>query len=222
MKKVLGLVGAALLFAGPALAADLGKPVYKAPAPAALLPSGWGGFYIGIHGGYGWGHDSVDVDLSPLSNPSPKGGVFGGQIGYNWQSQQFIYGIEADISLSDISVSETLVGPGVLLSATGSIDWLATIRGRYGVLVQPRLLIYATAGLGIVGAEVHSSANVMGFPQFSARQSDTATGFVYGIGAEHQLSERMSARVEYLGFGHVDRVGDFGIIRAGLNFKFGQ
>jgi opacity protein-like surface antigen len=73
-----------------------------------------------------------------------------------------------------------------------------------------------------VGAEVHGSANVIGFSQWSARQSDTSAGFVYGIGVEHQLSERMSARVEYLGFGHVDSVGDFGIIRAGLNFKFGQ
>src|SRR5260370_37554953 len=80
MRKVLGLVGATLLFAGPALAADL---AVKAPALAGPLPAQWGGFYLGIHGGYGWGHDSVDGDITPFSNPSPKGGVFGGQAGYN-------------------------------------------------------------------------------------------------------------------------------------------
>ena len=111
--------------------------------------------------------------------------------------------------MSDISVSETLVGPGVVIKATGSIDWLATIRGRYGVLVQPNLLLYATAGLGIVDAEVHGSVNVIGVGQISARESDTDTGFVYGIGVENKLSERMSVRLEYLGFGHVDTVGDF-------------
>src|SRR5215510_1601394 len=94
MKKVLGLVGAALLFAGPAFAADLGKPVYKAPAPAALLPSGWAGFYIGIHGGYGWGHVTTD-DIFPFpSSNSPKGGLFGVQAGYNWQFGTFVTGLE--------------------------------------------------------------------------------------------------------------------------------
>src|SRR5438309_6173878 len=82
MKKVLGLVGATLLFAGPALAADL---AVKAPALGGPLPPQWSGFYLGIHGGYGWGHDSVDsgdtvgvfselLAIVPFSNPSPKGG----------------------------------------------------------------------------------------------------------------------------------------------------
>ena len=47
MKKALGLVGAALLFAGPALGADLTKaPAYKAPPLAPIFswragPEGW-------------------------------------------------------------------------------------------------------------------------------------------------------------------------------------
>jgi outer membrane immunogenic protein len=61
-------------------------------------PSIWQGLYGGVHLGYGW---SGDAD----------GFVGGGQVGFNWQSQQFVYGIEADISLSDISVTERLVGP---------------------------------------------------------------------------------------------------------------
>ncbi len=55
MRKVLGLVGATLLFAGPALAADLGTrpPPYK--APALMLVFSWTGWYIGGNIGYGWG-----------------------------------------------------------------------------------------------------------------------------------------------------------------------
>src|SRR5258705_5035046 len=52
MRKVVGLVGATLLFAGPALAADLGKPAYKAPAPA-YIASPWDGLYVGGNLGYG-------------------------------------------------------------------------------------------------------------------------------------------------------------------------
>ena len=62
----------------------------------------------------------------------------------------------------------------------------------------------------------------MGLGTISASESVTETGFVYGVGVESKLSERMSVRVEYLGLGNLDKVGDFGIVRAGLNFKFGQ
>jgi outer membrane immunogenic protein len=106
-----------------------------------------------------------------------------------------------------------------VLNASASVDWLATIRGRAGMLVQPNLLIYGTAGLAIVHAEAHASVNTL-FGGVSARASDTETGFVYGIGVENKLNEKLSWRLEYLGFSEPDRIGDFGILRAGLNFKF--
>jgi opacity protein-like surface antigen len=83
-------------------------------------------------------------------------------------------------------------------------------------------LLYGTAGLSIVNAEAHGSVTAMGLGTISASASDTESGFVYGVGVESKLSERMSVRVEYLGFGNLDKVGDFGIVRAGLNFKLGQ
>jgi opacity protein-like surface antigen len=84
--------------------------------------------------------------------------------------------------------------------------------------VQPNLLIYATAGVGVVHWEAHAS--MLGFGPI-LQTSGTETGFVYGIGVESQLNERMSWRLEYLGFNE-DRIGDFGVLRAGLNFKLGQ
>jgi opacity protein-like surface antigen len=108
-----------------------------------------------------------------------------------------------------------------VLSASASIDWLATIRGRVGILVQPNLLIYGTAGLAVAHAEAHASVGTFGFGGISVRESDTGTGLVYGIGVESMWTERTSVRLEYLGFSEPDRIGDFGIVRAGLNFKFG-
>ena len=86
----------------------------------------WNGLYGGVNVGWGWSGDA-------------SGAVGGGQIGYNWQSNQFVYGLEADISAADIGISETLVVPGAALNASASIDWIATIRGRLGLLVQPNL-----------------------------------------------------------------------------------
>ncbi len=52
MKKALGLLGATLLFAGPAFGADVGTkaPAYRAPPLAPVFS--WTGFYVGVHGGY--------------------------------------------------------------------------------------------------------------------------------------------------------------------------
>ena len=208
---ILGILAGMALTGMPA-AADGGRG--PATYEGGYYPSIWRGVYGGVHAGFGW---SGDAD----------GAVGGAQAGYNWQSQQFVYGIEADISLADIGVSgsATACDPTfgcATARASASIDWLATVRGRLGVLVQPGLLLYATAGLGIVSAEGHASVNVPGAGSVRASVSDSDTGFVYGVGLESKLSETMSVRVEYLGFGNIDAVGDLGIVRAGLNFRFGN
>jgi len=56
-----GVAAVALMAAAPALAADL--PLKVPPAAAAVWS--WSGFYVGAHGGYGWGHDS----LTDLNDP---------------------------------------------------------------------------------------------------------------------------------------------------------
>jgi outer membrane immunogenic protein len=187
-----------------------GPPAYD----RGYYPSIWRGVYGGVHAGFGW---SGDAD----------GAVGGAQAGYNWQSQQYVYGIEADISLADIGVSgsATACQPGfgcATARAEASIDWLATIRGRFGVLVQPNLLLYGTAGLAIVHGEGHASVSMPGQGTIRASVSDSDTGFVYGVGVENKISDTMSVRVEYLGFGDTDQFGDFGILRAGVNFKLGN
>src|SRR5580700_12257208 len=55
----------ALMAAGPADAADQAAPILKAP-PAAVWS--WSGFYIGGHGGYGWGHDNFSNLNDPIFN----------------------------------------------------------------------------------------------------------------------------------------------------------
>ena len=54
MRNLLVLAGLTV-FSGAALAADIARPVYKAP-PAGALPVAydWTGFYVGGHVGYGW------------------------------------------------------------------------------------------------------------------------------------------------------------------------
>jgi outer membrane immunogenic protein len=139
-------------------------------------PSIWQGVYGGVHLG---GVDSDDDD-----------GLIGGvQLGYNWRAGSIVYGLEADMSLSDAD----------------HVDWLASARGRVGYLILPNLLLYGTAGLGLVN------------------DRDTDTGFAYGAGVEGKLSSSMSARLEYLAFtSETEHGDDVSVIRAGLNIKLGR
>jgi len=205
----LGSIAGMAMMAMP-VAADGGRGP-PPPYEQGYYPSIWQGLYAGVNAGVGWAGDA-------------SGAVGGGQVGYNWRSQQFVYGVEGDIQASDIGVDATISVCGSMLGcsridAGASIDWFSTIRGRAGILVQPNLLVYATAGVAIVHTEAHVRSSFG-----SVSISETDSGFVGGVGVEGKINEAMSWRVEYLNFGHpADFVrDDTGIVRAGLNFKFGN
>src|SRR5713101_213240 len=120
----IGLLALIAAGTGSAGAADLAtKAPPRLAAPVYL--SDWAGFYIGIHGGYGWG--DMKFDDAPILDAKPKGGVFGGQAGYNWQYGPVVGGLEVDFSGADIKQSSLIV-PRITREA--KIDELASARGR--------------------------------------------------------------------------------------------
>jgi opacity protein-like surface antigen len=92
-KKMLAVSVAAVAAAGSAAAVDLPRvpaPYYYPPAPSIYNRAG---FYIGLNLSYEWGKvTSSSVD--------PAGIPGGGQLGYNWQTGQFVFGAETDIQAS--------------------------------------------------------------------------------------------------------------------------
>src|SRR5262249_18289534 len=80
---------------GPASAADLARRPPPPPPPRVpvVAPSyNWTGLYLGINGGYGFGRSKWDGLPASFD---VNGGMVGGQIGYNVQSSQFVYGFES-------------------------------------------------------------------------------------------------------------------------------
>jgi len=202
----------------PAFAADL--PVKAPPRAAPPVVADWTGFYLGIHGGYGWSDFGVkDLDLSEvgLSDPSPKGGVFGGQAGYLWQRGNFVGGLEIDYSFARLkdtqSVSDSIelipleeksVAPVILtetLSLQTKVDALASARARAGFLIGPDFHVYATGGIGWARTKA-----TVGFEQCILQQCESASasavennfGWVAGAGAEYRLWQNVSLGVTYL------------------------
>jgi outer membrane immunogenic protein len=191
----------------PATAADI-APRRMAPVAApAYLPFNWGGWYAGLNLGGGIGGD---VD----------GIVFGGQIGYNWQVNQIVFGIETDLQYSGQDDSFTLLGR----AASQDLDWFGTFRGRIGIAVWDRWLPYITGGLAYGGRSV----TVAG-----VSADDTALGWAIGVGVDYAITPQWSARLEYLhisledynatfpaiGAVNVGRL-DNDIIRGAVNYRF--
>ena len=128
MKKI--LLGAASLIAMAALtpvsAADLAaRPYTKAPPMVAAVYD-WSGFYIGINGGGGSAHTCwdlvTDAVLGPIVPSAPagchnaKGGTVGGQIGYRWQSANWVFGFEGQGNWADFRGDNvSTVFPGTAL-----------------------------------------------------------------------------------------------------------
>jgi outer membrane immunogenic protein len=123
----------ALLCVSPALAADL--PVKAPPAPPPPAPVfSWNGFYIGANIGGAWTNGSITDNFTGADlGFSNSGFIGGGQAGFNWQINNFVFGIEGDIDGADISHTSSAIGTpiGVLQGRT-STDWIATLTGRVG------------------------------------------------------------------------------------------
>ena len=84
----------------------------------------------------------------------PEGGFGGGQIGYNIQRGNIVFGLEADFEGADINGSKTANGTytdpagnqyAASLGLKTTLDWFGTLRGRVGYTFD-RALVYGTGG----------------------------------------------------------------------------
>src|SRR5581483_805221 len=146
MKKYVTALAAlsALALAGTANAADLPTKAPMAPAPMVAPPFSWTGIYIGINGGAAWAHeDWVDNTLGPASPISlrPDGGVFGGQLGFRWQWNQLVLGIEGTADWADLRDN---VATGAFFDEL-KVKSLYTVTGQVG-WAWDRFLVYAKGG----------------------------------------------------------------------------
>jgi outer membrane immunogenic protein len=233
-KLLCGVAALAIVtgIAGPGIAADL--PTKAAPAPApAYIPTNWAGFYLGGHLGYGWSKVSGDESaFGQLPDLKINGGVAGVHAGYNWQFNQWVLGLEGDISGTfGNGWSKTNYTCPVGCNASGvhgELNGLASIRGRLGWAFD-RTLLYATGGVawGLYKSGAGASGIII--------NSHTVTGGVVGAGIEWKYQPNLSFRLEGLqylwnkttgpsssdvGTGS-DKIHNATVIRVGASYHFG-
>ena len=140
---------------------------------SAALAYNWTGFYVGAHAGWGGLTTEGTYNLTPipsevvdLTEISAPGAVAGGQLGWNWQVNSFVLGIEGDVAATRWNGSQAEFNNlGHFMKFDSGL--LATLRGRVGWATN-QFLLYATGGLAFQNAQLDNTSNDGGGPRISA------------------------------------------------------
>jgi outer membrane immunogenic protein len=223
--------------------------VKKAPAPKPLPL--WTGFYIGANVGFGVGHKQFyDIfgptpDFALDADARVQGWLGGLQAGYNYQINQFVFGVEGSFDWSAVKNDFPCFSFGnQRCSATA--EWIATLTGRVGTLVGPALL-YVDGGpawtrdtitniAGTLACVPAGGATVCSAPGDLFVGSKIRGGYTVGGGIEYLWSPNWSIKAEYnymnfgqfpvslvdggTGFFPEDIKQTIQVVKVGFNYKF--
>jgi opacity protein-like surface antigen len=218
-------------------------------AAACALPGAtasaqdWNGAYLGLYAGTASGRsdavttigcppDGYLCDDSKYQNNGALVGATGsgsagasaftggGFVGRNWQNGAVVYGLEADVGVVPLTItnggSAASINPGIVngsepatfsMHVTASTDWIATARARVGFLPMPGLLVYGTAGIAATTLTVANAyADDYVFTDYGglsggnekATTSAFRTALALGAGVEWAMSGGWKMRAEYM------------------------
>jgi outer membrane immunogenic protein len=198
LKRQLLVTVSTLALTGLASAADLPARMPVKAMPAPVIVQLWAGPYIGINGGAVWHRVTVDstfLDGTPYdyAKLTGTGGTVGGTIGYNWQSQNFVFGLEADGNWVGAKETKTQ-GAGSSLNYTSKLEWLATVRARAGMAFGSTLM-FVTGGLAVGGV---NNSWTWPFCCELVANDKTQFGWTVGGGIEHFITPRVTLKAEAL------------------------
>jgi outer membrane immunogenic protein len=192
----------AALLSSAAMAADL--PMLEVPPAAEVVAAyDWTGFYVGGFGGWAFGESQGSNtppfggfdDGGPITiGVDPEGGFVGGTLGFNWQRNWLVLGVEGEGGFNWADDSTT-VGDDF-----GEVEygWYGAITGRVGFAAN-RALFYGEGGA--VFAEIEETyadldAGVID-PTDLGSDDDTELGWVVGGGIEFALTQHVTVKGEY-------------------------
>jgi outer membrane immunogenic protein len=191
-------------------AADVyARPAPYAPPPPVYAPPpfSWTGFYLGGNIGGAWVHRDVFdpfLGVNFGSGNSNSAFIGGGQLGYNWQINYFVLGIEAEFDgVANNNNTGTVFIPGAgTIQVTSNNSWITTLAARFGVTNGP-WLFYGKAGGGWVGSDFTITNLTTGASITGSNNSNS--GFLVGVGVEWAFLPNWSAKLEYDFLGLDDR-----------------
>jgi outer membrane immunogenic protein len=202
--------------------------------PSTPSPVNWSGAYLGATLGYGWtkpnytfhGNEHVSFEAKGV-----QGGILGG---YNFQTGNFVYGVEGDFMLTDMNRfhrDTSYTPPCFSEGCDARVDWYGTLRGRLGYSYGS-LMPFITGGLAV--GRVKGSADLGACDnKDSCGFNETRAGWALGAGTEWMINPNWSVKAEYLyvnlGKPHFNNSAlggvatddiDFSNVRIGVSYHF--
>jgi outer membrane autotransporter protein len=198
-------------------------PVFKAPVAA---PVSWTGWYVGGIAGADIGRADYIVPGFAAASLHPSGVLIGGTLGYNYQIDRYVIGIEADGSWTNYSGSASCAPlipggnaqqPFFQTTCHDNMSWIATVAGRVGYLFGPRTLTYLKGGVAFghetwsvscnlgplngahsnIGGPSEECLNPAGALLNNISAGDTRVGGMIGSGVEFALTRNWSVKGEW-------------------------
>ncbi len=171
----------------------------------------WTGFYLGPSLGADWGY----TDWTFLVNgnktfPRFAGILPGGQVGYNYQYDKWVFGVEGDAGWTNAHGSRSCPN-AFFFSCEINVNSLYTVTGRIGYTYPDRVLWYAKGGLAIGEVRAQGRCNTDSQPVVPAVNgsggllnsgcptqgtSRTDAGWTVGGGSELGLTDNWSVKAE--------------------------
>jgi outer membrane immunogenic protein len=189
--KQFSLTGATMVFL---MSTGLSGYASDVSSPVAALPRiplyNWTGFYVGANLGGAWASDSINDRFTGASAGFSTGGfIGGGQLGYNFQAGNFVFGAEWVLDGAPLTTSGSL---GRSLVASADTSWVTGLAARFGWGFD-KYLWYGKAGGGW-GKDRATLANVRNGAQVNASNT---SGLLWGTGIEYAFAPNWTGKLEY-------------------------
>ena len=204
------------------------EPVPAAPVVEVAQAGDWQGAYGGVSLGYAFRGDDkvgywtngtlVDENIGKAELHGLNGGL---RVGYRWQRNKWVFGPELSVEGGNVKDSFNNATFGEVES---KLKNQVALKMKTGYEVQPNMIVFGTAGV---------SRGSFDYKIGNLSESYTANGYVFGLGVERKVNDRMSVtgevernyfKRETVKFGNTgistEASPAFTNVKLGLNFKF--
>lgn len=198
----------------------------------------WTGVYAGVNAGAVVAYHDYN-DAFGHRDLRSSGYLAGVQAGYNRQFGHMLLGVEADVATSNAEGGRDCPGANLIgnfYTCGVALNNLAILGGRVGY-VHERALVYVKGGWAVgeaMGNNTNNGVPVVAPDPNVNSETKTLSGWALGAGVEFALTDRFSAKAEYMHFdlgsaifnvyngfpADIHVTGD--TVRVGLNYHFGK
>ena len=162
----------------------------------------WAGFYIGINGGGASSHECLTIfsvagaPVTPNSEGchDATGGLVGGQVGYRWQLNSWVFGLEAQGDWADLRGSNGSLTAIIPYTNQTKIDAIGLFTGQVGYAWNS-VLLYVKGGAAVT--DNHYSSFFTATNVVFNQTDETRWGGAVGAGVEFKFAPNWSTGLEY-------------------------